>query len=157
MTSLEKAAREFLSRDRYAVAGVSRNTGEAANIIFRKLRDTGREVYPINPKATEVEGCTCYPDLGSVPVRVDAVVIATPPSAAKGLVDACVELGVGQVWMHRAFGEGSVAREAVEVCRQNGIRVIPGGCPMMFCDPVDAGHKCIRWIAKYTGRLPKPV
>jgi predicted CoA-binding protein len=155
MTELEEAARDFLSQRRFAVAGVSRSSSEAANLIFRKLRDSGREVYPVNPRTTEVEGVACYSNLESLPHPIDALVIATPPSVTKTLVDRCAELGIRHVWMHRSFAGGSVSTEAVDACRKHGIRAIPGACPMMFCEPVDAGHKCIRWIAKLTGRLPK--
>jgi predicted CoA-binding protein len=156
-TTLKEAAKDFLSQRRFAVAGVSRSPNQAANLIFRKLRDAGCEVCPVNPKATEVEGTTCYPDLASLPHPVDALVIATPPSAAESLVDQCTTVGIKRVWLHRSFGEGSVSTEAVEACRRHGIRVIPGACPMMFCEPVDMGHKCMRWIAKLTGKLPKPM
>lgn len=157
MQTLEEAAKEFLSLRHIAVAGVSRNPKETANIIFRKLRDSGHETYPVNPKAREVEGVTCYPDLDSIPHPLDALVIVTPPSAAKNLVDQCVKLGIKRVWMHRSLGGGSVSAEAVDLCRSHGVRVIPGACPMMFCEPVDFGHKCIRWIAKYTKQLPKSI
>jgi predicted CoA-binding protein len=157
MRELEEAARDFLSQGRIAVAGVSRSSNEAANIIFRKLRESGREVYPVNPRTADVEGVVCYPDLASLPHPIDALVIATPPSAAEVLVDHCAEFGIGRVWMHRSFGRGSVSSGAVDACRRHGIRVIPGACPMMFCEPVDVGHKCIRWIAKHTRRLPKPI
>jgi len=155
MGKLEETATEFLSQRRIAVAGVSRSSKEAANLIFRKLRETGHDVYPINPNAKEVEGVACYPDLASLPASVDALVIVTPPSAAKTLVDQCAALGIRRVWMHRAFGGGSVSSEAVEACRRHGIRVISGACPMMFLKPVDFGHKCIHWIAKLTGQLPR--
>ena len=77
MRDLEEAAKEFLSQRRIAVAGVSRSSNEAANIIFRKLRDSGREVLPVNPRTAEVEGVTCYPDLASIPNKPDAVFILT--------------------------------------------------------------------------------
>lgn len=154
MRTLEEAAKDFLSQRRIAVAGVSRSPKEAANIVFRKLRDSGHDVYAINPKTTEVEGVACYPDLASLPVAVDALVVATPPSAAKSLVDQCAALGISRVWMHRSLGGGSVSSEAVDACRRHGIHVIAGACPMMFCKPVDFGHKCMRLIAKLTGQLP---
>ena len=50
------------------MAGVSRQPGQAANAVFRKLRGAGYEVFPINPKTSEVEGARCYSDVGSVPV-----------------------------------------------------------------------------------------
>ena len=154
MPRLEEAAKDFLSQRRIAVAGVSRSPNEAANLIFRKLRESGHDVYPINPKTTEAEGVACYPDLASLPVLVDALVIVTPPSAAKVLVDQCATLGIRRVWMHRSLGGGSVSDDAVDACRRQGIHVIPGACPMMFCKPVDLGHKCMRWISKLSGQLP---
>ncbi len=157
MTSLNEAVVDFLARKRIAVAGVSRRPDQTANLIFRKLRDAGYTVVPVNPSATEAEGTACYPDLKSVPGGVEAVVVVTRPSAAAGIVRECADLGIGRVWLHRAFGQGSVSDEAIRLGRERGLTVIPGGCPLMFREPVDLGHRCIRWIAKLTGGLPKTI
>lgn len=154
VTGLDELVQGFLSQKRIAVAGVSRNPREAANLIFRKLDGAGYDVVPVNPRADEVEGRPCYPDLTAIPNGVDGVVIATPPSAAQALVEQCATLGIRWVWMHRSFGEGSVSPAAVEWCRTHDIRVIAGACPMMFCTPVDFGHRCIRWLLGVTGGLP---
>lgn len=153
--SWNDAITEFLAQKRIAVAGVSRTKTEAANAILRKLRDSGYEVFAVNPRATELEGVTCYPDLASLPEGVDAVVVATHPKVAPTVVRECADLGIRHVWMHRSFGAGSVSDEAVTFCREHGISVIPGGCPMMFCAPVDVGHRCMRWFLRMTGGLPK--
>lgn len=152
-TELDGPAREFLSCHRIAVAGVSRKSGEAANLIYRKLRERGYEVFALNPRTKEVEGDACYPNLTAVPGGVEALVIATPPEAALALVEDCVASGVGCVWMHRSFGQGSVSEEARALCKAQGIRVIAGGCPMMYCAPVDVGHRCLRWFLGVTGKL----
>jgi predicted CoA-binding protein len=152
---MQEAVEAFLAQKRIAVAGVSRNKNEAANIVYRKLRASGYEVFPVNPKAETVEGDNCYPNLKSVPGGVDGVVIATRPAVTEEVVRECAELGVPRVWIHRSFGQGSVSEGAVDYCRENGIAVIAGGCPMMFCQPVDFGHKCMRWILNLTGGLPK--
>jgi predicted CoA-binding protein len=156
MTDLTEAVDDFLAQKIIAVAGVSRKGDIPANVIYRRLRDAGYEVYPVNPNATEVEGTTCFPDLGSIPAEVQGVVIATPPSAAPSLVEACVAQGIPRVWMHRSFGRGSVSEEAREMCRTAGITLIPGACPMMFLEPVDVAHKCIRWFLGATRKLPAP-
>ena len=44
-----------------------------------EVRDAGYEVYPTNPKAEEVEGVPCYPNLQSIPESIDGVVVATHP------------------------------------------------------------------------------
>lgn len=156
MTSLKDAVSDFLSHSRVAVAGVSRGSDIPANYIYRKFRDNGYEVFAVNPKAQEVEGDPCYPNLTSVPEQLDGVVVATPPSAAEGLVRECLDLGIPRIWMHRSFGTGSVSEEAVQLCRQGGIAVIPGSCPMMYLEPVDVGHKCFRWFLGVTGKMPAP-
>jgi len=69
----------------------------------------------------------------------------------------CAELGIKQVWMHRAFGGGSVSEAATEYGRQQGITVIDGGCPLMFGPTADAGHKAIRFVCTLTGAVPRKV
>jgi predicted CoA-binding protein len=157
MSTLQEAARDFLAQHRIAVAGVSRKGDVPANAIYRRLRDTGHEVFAVNPNAIEVEGARCYPNLAAIPGGVDGVVIATPPVAAIGLVRECGELGIKRAWMHRLFGQGSVDDGGVELGRKLGLTVIPGSCPMMFCGPVDGFHKCMRWFLHVIGTEAKPV
>jgi predicted CoA-binding protein len=146
---------EFLSGKRYAVAGVSRQPKQFSNAIYRRLLNSGFEVLPVNPNAAEIEGVRCYPDLVSLPGAVDGVVIATHPRSAPGLVRQCADKGIRRVWFHRSFGAGSVSREAVEACKASGIACIVGGCPMMYCEPVDAGHSCIRLWLRLFGKVPR--
>jgi predicted CoA-binding protein len=144
----------FLQGKRFAVAGVSRDPAQAANAIFRKLRDTGYEVVPVNPKASELEGVPCYPDVLSVPGSIDGVVVATHPRTAVEVVRHCADRQVKHIWFHRSFGQGSVSKEAIEECKTRGIQCIIGGCPLMYCEPVDFGHRCIRSWLRFSGRVP---
>ncbi len=157
MPPMKAMVEDFLAQKRIAVAGVSRSgeKGSAANLIYQKLRKSGYQVFPINPHAEEIEGDPCYPDLKSLPEAVDGVVIVTRPEAAEEIARQCAEVGVSRVWMHRSFGQGSVSEKATDFCREHNITIIPGGCPMMFCQPVDFGHKCMRWILGLAGGLPK--
>lgn len=154
---LKEQVQEFLAQKRIAVAGVSSTKPDAANLIYQKLRDNGYEVYAINPKVDTVEGDPCYPDVRSTPQPPEAVVIATTPAAAEQIAHDCVEVGVKHVWMHHSisFLPTSVSDTAVAYCQQNGIEVIAGGCPMMFVEPVDFGHKCMKVMSRWTGVLPK--
>jgi predicted CoA-binding protein len=154
---LREAARDFLSRRRLAVVGVSRKGDSAANPIYRRLRDEGYEVYPVNPSAETVEGDACYPTLADVPADLEGVVVATHPDVAADVARACVHLGVPRVWFHRSFGQGSVSQDAVTICETAGLSVLAGACPMMFLEPVDFGHRCIRWLLSKTAGLPEPT
>ncbi len=156
--TLETKVHDFLAQKRIAVAGVSRNNSHhpAANLIYQRMKRTGHEVFGVNPHMQTFEGDRCYPDLKSIPGGVDAVVIITRPEITEGIVRDCSDTGVTRVWMHQSLGKGSsVSPEAVEFCRQRGISVIAGGCPMMFGPGVDFGHTCMRWVLKLTGGLPK--
>lgn len=157
MDPLRPAAEEFLSQRRIAVAGVARGGDTAANVIYRKLRDTGYEVFAVNPNADQVEGDPCWRSLADIPCGVDGVVIGTTPAASLAVARECVALGVPRVWFHRLLGQGSVLEEAVELCRRSGAVVIAGACPMMYAEPVDPAHRCFRWLLGVTGRLPEPT
>ena len=154
MEKLPEQVIEFLRGKRIAVAGVSRHPGQAANAVYRKLRESGYEVFPLNPNAAEAEGARCYPDLASVPGRIDGVLVAAHPRVSLDLVRQCAERGVGQVWFHRSFGAGSVSEDAVRECKARGIACIVGGCPLMYCEPVDFAHRCMRWWLRRQGRIP---
>jgi predicted CoA-binding protein len=158
MTTIKQAAADFLANKRIAVTGVSRAGGNhGGNFVYQRLRERGYEVFAINPNADTVEGDTCYHDLKSVPGGVDAVVIGTRPAYAEDTMRECDELGIKQVWMHRAFGAGSVSDVATEYGRSHGITVIDGGCPLMFGPTSDRGHQVIRAVGTLTGKVPRKV
>jgi len=153
----ETQVHEFLAQKRIAVAGVSRDHRHhpVGNLIYRRLKSTGHDVFPVNPHMQTFEGDRCYPDLKSIPGGVDGVVITTRPEATERIVHDCTEAGVRHVWMHQSMAKGSsVSPQAVEYCRQHDISVIAGACPMMYGAGVDLGHTCMRWMLKLTGGLP---
>jgi uncharacterized protein len=146
---------DFLSCRRIAVAGVSRTGASAANPVFRKLRKAGYDVFPINPHATEIEGARAYSNVAAIGSPIDAVVVATHPSAALDVVKDATDAGVRRIWFHRSFGQGSVSEAAVDECHARNVTCIVGGCPLMFCEPVDVAHRCMRWWLQRTGRVAR--
>ncbi len=158
-TTMKEAAAEFLSKKRIAVAGVSRESGGAhgGNPVYLRLRDRGYDVYAINPNADQVEGDSAYPNLRTIPGGVEAVVIATHPKMAGDVMQECIDVGVKLVWMHRGPGGGSVSHEAAELGRAAGVKVLEGGCPLMYAPTADVGHKVLRGVLSLVGRIPKQV
>lgn len=156
-TTLETKVHDFLAQKRIAVAGVSRDKSHhpAGNLIYQRLKQSGHDVFPVNPNMQSFAGDRCYPDLQSIPGGVDGVVIITRPEATEQIVRDCDTAGVRRVWMHQSMAKGSsVSPAAVEYCRQHDIDVIAGACPMMFGPGVDFGHMCMRWIMRLSGGLP---
>jgi len=155
--SLESKVNDFLALRRIAVAGVSRNDRNhpAANLIYRRLKRTGHDVFAVNPNLEAFDGDRCYPDLKSISGGVEGIVIVTRPDVTESIVRECADVGVRHVWMHQSMAKGSsVSPAAVEYCRERGISVIPGACPMMYGPKVDFGHACMRFVLGLTGRLP---
>jgi uncharacterized protein len=149
---------DFLAQKRIAVAGVSRDTSHhpVGNLIYKRLKKTGHQTFAVNPHMETFEGDRCYPDLRAIPGGVDGVVIITRPDVTERIVEQCADAGVRRVWMHQAVKRAtSVSPKAVDYCREHGIDVIAGGCPMMYGPHPDVGHTCMRWILQLAGRLPR--
>ena len=125
--------------------------------MYQRLRQRGYEVFAVNPNADQVEGDQCFHDLKSIPGGVDAVVIATRPENAEATMRECADLGIKHVWMHRSLGTGSVSEAAAAWGREHGIRVIDGGCPLMFEPAADPGHKLMRFVFMLAGKVPRRV
>jgi predicted CoA-binding protein len=153
---IAEAASEFLANRRIAVTGVSRHPeGHGSNVVYQRLRERGYEVFAVSPNADQVEGDTCYHDLGSIPGGVGAVVIGTRPATAEATMRECARLGIKHVWMHRSMGGGSVSAAATAYGRQQGLSVIPGGCPLMFEPVSDGGHRAMKFVFTLTGAVPR--
>lgn len=158
MPAIKEAANEFLNHKRIAVTGVSRTPGShGSNVVYRRLRERGYEVFAVNPNAEEVEGDPAYHDLGSIAGGVEAVVIGTRPEHAEQTMRECADLGIKHVWMHRGPGTGSVSNSATAYGREHGIAVIDGGCPCMFGPTADFGHRAMRFVFTLNGNVPKEV
>ncbi len=157
-TTIKDAADEFLAQRRIAVTGVSRSPKDhGANVVYKRLRDRGYDVYAVNPNAETVEGDPSYADLASVPDTIDGVVIGTAPERALATVHSCIDIGITRVWFHRGPGQGSVDPAAVQAARDAGLTAIDGGCPCMFAPTADFGHRIMRPILKLTGNVPRHV
>jgi uncharacterized protein len=158
MQAIKDAASEFLAGKRVAVTGVSREGKDhGSNVVYKRLRERGYEVFAVNPNADEVEGDHCYHHLSEIPGGVDGVVIGTRPERAEDTMHECAELGIKHVWMHRGPGPGSVSETAAEYGREHGIAVIDGGCPCMFGVTADRAHKVMRTLLTLTGNVPRKV
>lgn len=151
MAKIDELVRDFLAQKKIAVVGVSDKRDTGCNLNYRKFKEAGYQTYAVNPRIDKFEGDVCYPDLKSIPEKPDAVFILAKPEVSEQIVRQCVELGVKRVWMHCMMGTKpglaqsmtSVSQSAVEVCKANGITVIPGSCPNQFLKP-DFGHAMMK-------------
>ena len=123
MSTMEERIRAFMAGGPYAVVGASTNRDKYGNKVLRAYQQHGQEVYPINPRADEIEGLKAYPSLASVPVRLRAVSIITPPKITEQVVKEAAVAGVKSVWMQ----PGAESPEAIRTAENLGLEVIAGG------------------------------
>ena len=143
----------FLAQRRIVFVGASRDPGQFANAVYRHLRDNGRVLVPVNANGggEPIEGDPSYTDLAQIPGPLGAVLVMVPAANAAAVVDAAVAGGATMVWLHRGMGAGAVSEEAVRRCREAGVAVVDGACPLMFDAPVRGIHRLHRALSR-TGR-----
>jgi len=124
---MENLVKDFLSQKSFAVAGSFRNETKYAYRIFKKLKEKGYIVFPMNPRGGEIDGSKCYPNIKAIPENIDVVNIVTPPKATVNIIKDCKDKGVKRVWIQ----PGAEDKEAIDFCKQNRIDVICGLCIML--------------------------
>jgi len=110
-----------------AIVGASNNPQKYGNIIYRDMREAGYNVYPVNPKETEIEGDRCYDDLASLPQKPVIVNLVVPPPVTEKVVQRCKELEIDNIWMQ----PGSESPEAIRFCEENKMLALYEICIMV--------------------------
>lgn len=107
-----------------AVVGISHKEDRDSYKVAKYLKEHGYKIIPVNPKYKEVLGEPCYPDLKSVPEKIDVVDIFRNIDAIPGIVDEAINVGAGAVWMQL----GLAHNESAEKARQAGLKVVMNKC-----------------------------
>ena len=146
----KKIVEDFVSQRKIAVVGVSRKKTKFGNAIYKELKQKGYQVFPINPYISTFEGDDCYPDLLSLPEKVNAVVINVPPSQTEKVVREAAQAGINKVWLQ----QGSQSDAAVKYCEENKIDCVSNECILMFVQPSAFIHRAHKWVWGVLGKLP---
>ena len=144
---------DFLDQRRLAFVGVSHDPKEFSVAVYRELKKHGYELSPVNPHADTVDGDPCVSSVAELPDNLDGVIVMVPAEASAAVVQGCIDRGIPRVWLHQGAGPSSVSDDAVALCRDHGIEVVDGACPMMFMDDAAWFHRVHRWGRTATGHL----
>jgi uncharacterized protein len=107
-----------------AVVGLSGNPERASNHVGSYLKGQGYKVIPVNPSEKTILGEVCYPDLATVPVKIDVVDIFRKSEDVPPIVKDAIKCGVKAVWMQ----EGVVNEPAAAEARKAGLMVVMNKC-----------------------------
>ncbi len=153
MLTTDSVAR-FLAQPRITVVGPSDGKDNFGGAIYRALKAHGHDVVAVNPKVQRVDGDPCYADLASVPGAPGGVLIMVKASEAIAVVRDCLASDVRHVWLFKGLGgPGAVSDEAITLCREAGVDVVEGACPLMFLEPVGLAHRIHRGLRRLNGSL----
>lgn len=145
---------DFMAQERLAFVGVSHDPKAFSAGVYRELRDHGYELHPVNPGTDTIEGDACVRSVPELPVGLDGAIVMVAAERAADVVQECVDHGIPRIWLHKGVGPSSVSDEAVAICRDHGVEVVDGACPLMFAEPAAWFHRVHRLEQKVTGRLP---
>lgn len=148
---------DFLAQRRIAMVGISREPRSFSVQLFKELSRRGYDVVPVNPKTPDFQGRRCFAHVQDIEPPVEAALLMTSPEGTDAVVSDCAEAGIRRIWMYRAAGRGAVSDRAVQFCREHGIRVVAGECPLMFLPQSEGIHRLHGFLRRITGRYPKHV
>jgi acyl-CoA synthetase (NDP forming) len=121
-----------------AIVGASANpTGWGGTSYLRRLRELGftGDIYPVNPKATEVQGFKAYPTVSSIPAPVDLVIIAIPAAGVPAVLEDCAAAGARNIHIFTSgFSETGEAegieldKKIAEIIKRGNLRVVGPNC-----------------------------
>ncbi|WP_267927093.1 CoA-binding protein [Desulfolithobacter dissulfuricans] len=107
-----------------AVVGLSPKPSRPSHRVALYLQQAGYRIIPVNPGQEEILGQRCYPDLLSIPDKVDLVDIFRRPEDVFPIVEQAIEIGARTVWMQ----QGVVNQEAATLAEEAGLTVIMDRC-----------------------------
>jgi predicted CoA-binding protein len=114
---------KFLQSQAFAVVGAAKNREKYGNKVLRCYMQHGLEVYPVNPRAGEIEGLACCAAVQDLPDTVQSISIITPPPVTEQVVQAAIAKGIKNIWMQ----PGAESPAAIADCREVGINCIADG------------------------------
>jgi predicted CoA-binding protein len=133
----------FWAHSSYAVVGHSAKKG-FPRISYTELKKQGRKIFAVDPSVDQIDGDKAYPDLYSLPERVDAVVLEVPREDTLGWVKQVADAGIKDVWVHM----NRDTPEAVQYAREKGLNILTGTCAVMYLASGFSAHSMHKWVNK---------
>ncbi|MBI5181756.1 MAG: CoA-binding protein [Nitrospirae bacterium] len=121
---MDEKIKDLLNYRSIAVVGLSPKEDRPSYMVARYLQSYGYKITPVNPKANEILGERCYPNLSAIPYPIDVVDIFRRPEDIPPIVDEAIKIKAKVIWMQ----EGIINEAAAEKAKQAGIEVVMDKC-----------------------------
>jgi len=107
-----------------AIVGLSSKPERPSYGVGDYLKEHGYKVIPVNPMEKEILGEVSYPDLKSIPEKVDVVDIFRRPEDVPPIVEEAIKIGAKAVWMQ----EGIINEAAAKRAEEGGLKAVMNKC-----------------------------
>ena len=107
-----------------AVVGLSPKSDRPSYRVASYLKKHGYRIIPVNPQAKEILSEICYPDLTSIPERIEVVDVFRSSEQVPAVVEEAIKVEARAVWMQ----EGVINEEAAARAREAGLLVVMNKC-----------------------------
>jgi len=124
------AISRLMRPQRVAVIGASADITKTAGrpVAYLLKHGFGGEVYPVNPKATEICGLACYPDISSLPAVPDVGIVLLGAERAQQAVRDLAKLGCSAAIVlasgYTEVGEEGARRQAELIEAAGSMRIL---------------------------------
>jgi len=144
---------KFINDKNIALIGVSVVKQKFGNFLMTELTKKGYTIFPVHPTLKEVNGVKCYAAINELPGNVTNLILVVHPTVTEQIVSQLKGSSIKRVWMHKGAGKGTASPAAIKTCKDLGIEVIYGFCPMMFFSR-SGMHGLHFWFRKTFGEVP---
>lgn len=127
-----------------AVVGLSADWFRPSFFAAKYMQDRGYRIVPVNPRYPQILGETCYPDLASIPQRIDMVDVFRKPQDCVPIAREAVAIGAKVLWLQL----GVVNEEAARIATQAGLTVVMDACVKIEYARLFGG---LHWMGVNTG------
>ena len=124
MSTIAQLRRILKENHTIAIVGLSADWFRPSYFAAKYMQEHGFKIIPVNPKYTEILGEKCYPDLKSIPEKVDMVDVFRKSADCPPIATEAVAIGAKVLWLQL----GVENDEAKAIAETGGLEFVQNRC-----------------------------
>ncbi len=124
MSTIAQLRRVLKDNHTIAIVGLSADWYRPSYFAAKYMQEHGFRIIPVNPKYTEILGEKCYPDLKSIPEKVDMVDVFRKSADCAPIAKEAVAIGAKVLWLQL----GVENDEAKAIAESGGLEFVQNRC-----------------------------
>jgi len=118
---------ELLKLKNWAVVGATDDTSKFGYKVYKKLKISEYNVYPVNPKFDEIEGQKCYSSISDINDPIDVISLIVNAKLGMEVIEKANEKGIKNIWCQ----PGAESQELIAKAKAYGMKIIYNECVLV--------------------------